>query len=75
MSFYRDGGQAYPVPPDANYGRAEKGMSLRDHFAAQALPALVAAHVGSAAWTPYEIASHAYLIADALLARRLEVTP
>lgn len=54
----------------------QDGMSLRDYFAAQALPAIIAAYVeangrciGSDHVRP-NCASHAYKFADAMLAER-----
>lgn len=59
------GGPAFPVSPDVNAGFT--GMTLRDHFAAKALPAVIALSPqgGWAGW-----AVDAYYMADAMLAAR-----
>ena len=44
------------------------GMSLRDYFAAQGLPALISRPRADVAWA--EVATTAYSIADAMLAER-----
>ena len=60
-----DGGPAFPVL--GNYAYSARGMSLRDYFAAQALPALLELKCH----TPIEdVASLAYIAADAMLAER-----
>lgn len=58
MASIDDGGPAFPSTDD-------KGMSLRDYFAGQAL-----AMGGIYNTTPEEKAAAAYAIADALLAQR-----
>lgn len=69
-----DGGSAFPIPdfvyPNGNISTGSSGMSLRDHFAAKALPALVrtALDLDHAKWDA--TAEHAYLIADAMLKER-----
>jgi hypothetical protein len=75
-----NGGPAFPVNT-SNVGNtgacyADSGMSLRDYFAAKALPAIVAAYVeanGRCVGTDhihYNCAAHAYRMADAMLAER-----
>lgn len=75
MTSLKDGGPAFPqafamsLPP-------EQGMTLRDYFAAKALPAIVDAYVeanGRCLGTEhihYNCAAHAYKMADAMLAAR-----
>ena len=66
-----DGGHAFPtlfIEPD--YGSGYRGMSLRDYFAAAALPQVDQRSHG----TLDEIALECYQIADAMLAAR-EVKP
>jgi len=66
-----NGGPAFPQPVEI-IGR---GMSLRDYFAAAALPAVLAAPTppawerGSVEWRE-QCAAEAYAIADAMLAQR-----
>lgn len=69
-----DGGPAFPVQLPAN---AEiDGMSLRDYFAAAALPALIAEYMratGACMGTDHfrnNVPTHAYAMADALLKER-----
>lgn len=73
MQVTNDGGWAFPQ----DYGT--RGMTLRDYFAAKALPAVVAAYIEGngrvigADHTPLNCAAHAYKFADAMLATRLDV--
>jgi hypothetical protein len=73
-----DGGQAFPVPvaftPLGHEVVGYEGQSLRDYFAAKALPALIAEmadvecddiHARASG-----LASEAYIYADAMLAAR-----
>lgn len=63
-----DGGPAFPnVPPDSQYSDWDKGMTLRDYFAAAALQGLLA-DGGGASWN--DDAKSAYLAADAMLKAR-----
>lgn len=76
-----DGGPAFPVDgvhPIAGglLPQASSGMTLRDYFAAHALPAIIAAYVeangrciGSDHVRP-NCAAHAYKFADAMLEAR-----
>lgn len=70
----KDGGPAFPLK-DPAMGDAQ-GMSLRDYFAGKAFPAVLAAYVeanGRCIGTDhvaYNCASHAYRMADAMLAAR-----
>lgn len=69
-----DGGPAFPVLNDRTENfrllHASSGMSLRDHFAGQALGGILAA-VASNGPTHYSaLAREAYLFADAMLIER-----
>ncbi|MFB3910456.1 MAG: hypothetical protein ACE15D_18860 [Candidatus Eisenbacteria bacterium] len=71
-----DGGPAFPTT-DPNYEAkyASAGMTLRDYFAARAIPIVAgqeALHptLGDEGPTYSGIASRAYLLADAMLAER-----
>ncbi len=82
MESDRTGGPAFPVPglhvPDALSVMPKEGMTLRDYFAAQILPAIYTgerlAREGSGLFQYYdwraELAKDAYLLADAMLAER-----
>ena len=61
-----DGGTAFPYPTQG--GRMCGGMSLRDYFAGQSLPGLLADPDISR--FPYAIAEKAYAYADAMIATR-----
>lgn len=79
-----DGGPAFPVPHDAitdengvrgyvsEYCSIDKGMTLRDYFAAQAMLALVNHRERSLCqtYTKGELAVEAYHYADAMLSAR-----
>ena len=67
-----DGGPAFPfkcqgptTAPEFYYG-----MSLRDHFAAQAMQGDIAHYGHENCWSPSDIATHAYEMADAMLIAR-----
>ena len=75
-----DGGPAFPTKPNTQPGfYLHHGMSLRDWFAGQALPAVIAA-TGAGQHMPatrdsdthieFAITRDAYFIADAMLAAR-----
>lgn len=78
-----DGGEAFPRPasvgPDYLTGEPaapvdpQKGMSLRDYFAAKAMAALIVSGNSSNKPTQHDIASGAYAVADAMLAARKAV--
>jgi len=73
VSNTNDGGPAFPNPIERSmrdFGTTDAypGMSLRDYFAAKAMPGLVFKqniHI-----PPKEMAKKAYAIADAMLAAR-----
>jgi hypothetical protein len=75
MTTKKTGGSAFPIyQPDMNVGDdAGPGMTLRDYFAGQALSRLTL----SSKWTSLdnsvrEMATVAYVLADAMLAEREE---
>jgi hypothetical protein len=59
---------AFPSPRDPKTGSDDKGMSLRDYFAAKALQGMLAEPSLKA--TPQEFAQRAYMVADAMLKAR-----
>lgn len=61
-----DNPNAFPV--STIDGFTDHGMSLRDHFAGQALAGLLSPHGCNA--SPVEFAEAAFCIADAMLAHR-----
>ena len=63
MNKNKTGGQAFPIESD--YG-SQKGMTLRDYFAAQTITQLEE----FAAYSPEEAAALAYRVADAMIAER-----
>ena len=72
-----DGGPAFPNVGDVRYTSEDQyGMTLRDYFAAKALPAIVSTYVeanGRCIGTdhfPRNCAIHAYNLADAMLKAR-----
>ena len=78
MSKEDDGGPAFPVSRYFRDGSVkepegkDKGMTLRDYFAAKALPGLIAAIMVNEChnWNPIDFAKESYLIADAMLQER-----
>ena len=61
-----DGGPAFPnVPPDSQYSDWDKGMTLRDYFAAAALQGLMANPNQIKSWREY--VECAYQTADIML--------
>lgn len=79
MTTPRDGGAAFPAERDAKqYDR--DGMSLRDYFAGQAIPGILAGRFLDALAINFDkdkageaIAKLAYEVADHMLAARAEV--
>ena len=59
---------AFPSPRDPKTGSDDKGMSLRDYFAAKALQGMLAEPSLKA--TPEEFAQRAYMVADAMMKAR-----
>lgn len=81
MSEINNGGPAFPVPglsglPNGQFIYPEMGMTLRDYFAAKALPAAYADYCESARKIGFDegwkmgVALDAYAMADAMLAAR-----
>ena len=73
MDQIEDGGQAFPLPEARDHlgiglYEAQRGMSLRDWFAGQAISGLVEEWPSNGA--AFEAAGIAYAIADAMLAVR-----
>jgi len=59
---------AFPSGHDPKTGTADKGMKMRDYFAAKALQGMIAEPSLKA--TPDEFAQKAYQMADAMLKAR-----
>lgn len=81
MTMQRGGGAAFPRPvsvdtrngtlPDGDSVVIEQdGMTLRDYFAAKALPSVIAILSEEESWTYEEAARDAYDIADTMLETR-----
>lgn len=77
MSKINDGGPAFPVSGDVgNLEEWKHGISLRDYFAAKALPAVYSDYCTSARALGFDedwktgVAIDAYAMADAMLAER-----
>ena len=62
------GGPAFPDPQE-NW-RGEKGMTLRDYFAAKAMQGFMANKSNPMHYQPEEDGQWAYMIADAMLKAR-----
>lgn len=75
MSAHEDGGPAFPRNPHSGEP-SDDGMTLRDYFAAKALPALCADYRDGARQTGFDhgwmdgVAMDAYEMADAMLKAR-----
>lgn len=70
MSIQNDGGPAFPnVPPDSQYSDWDKGMTLRDYFAAAALQGMMA-QFDPENELEHHIAKWSYKAADAMLKAR-----
>ncbi len=69
MSRHNNGGRAFPIPYDA----VARGMTLRDYFAAAALPGIMidppTKKMMGSDWGQY-IAAAAYELADAMIRER-----
>lgn len=79
MSALNDGGSAFPVPPErvnmvwdnAHWSYADRGMTLRDYFAGQALHGILMNYTTEKFGATEEmVARYAYRYADAMLAER-----
>ena len=60
------GGPAFPY----EFGSCNKGMTLRDYFAAKAMQGLLAAYQGKMEAEPKLCAEFSYFMADAMLKER-----
>ena len=71
MTTKHTGGNAFPVPNDANVNDQE-GMTLRDYFAAKAMQAvpMQQGHLHDIPECYARIAQHAYKMADSMLEAR-----
>jgi len=61
---------AFPAKRDTNH---TPGMSLRDYFAVEAMSGLLADEYIRTHWSAERIADHAYMMADAMVARGVKV--
>jgi hypothetical protein len=61
---------AFPTVLPKDWDSVNEGMTLRDYFAAQALPALIALYCNTEA--PREITKRSYRMADLMLEARDE---
>jgi hypothetical protein len=74
------GGPAFPMnwvkqeAPNLNVILEQRGMSLRDYFAAKAMQATVQAWISTSQYpsTDFDVAANAYAVADAMLEARKE---
>jgi hypothetical protein len=88
VSAQNNGGPAFPVDTgstgDVEYGDFGHqtgnttwqfpGMTLRDYFAAKAMPTMISmCQYADGAWDHATVAQNAYALADAMLAERAEV--
>lgn len=64
------GGPAFPVSLPGIGDNGWQGMTLRDWFAGQALPQVLAMDTRGSDLTPFDLARVAYEVADAMLAER-----
>lgn len=68
------GGPAFPVFPTDNHAGVDYGMTLRDYFAAKAIPTCInLAHNQDGSWDEVSVAVAAYAVADAMIAERAKV--
>ena len=66
----RTGGQAFPGPVPPGQATPQKGMTLRDYFAAKAMHALVEKYEREDAIIPDTVAERSYQYANAMLEAR-----
>jgi hypothetical protein len=71
MSNTNNGGPAFPAEVWSSDGVPEhsEGMTLRDYFAAKAMPTIYAEALGGEDWRD-DVAREAYRMADAMLKAR-----
>lgn len=75
MSKIDDGGLAFPVPA-TEFNERYSGMTLRDYFAAAALQGFLANSSNEFVMLRHvNLASEAYMVADAMLTARKEEQP
>ncbi len=66
-----DNPMAFPRPGFEQCAGMQDGMTLRDYFAAAALPTMIHMSAnGDDGWNEDAVAAGAYLVADAMLAAR-----
>lgn len=75
MAGKLDGGPAFPSVADEECSSVERGMTLRDWFAGQAMQGELASQnkadgIWSSASNVHGLAAWAYLVADAMIAER-----
>lgn len=75
MRNHKDDYPAFWTPMDIDGDGLEKGMTLRDYFAAKAMQSAIAGHLAHYGhelnyWPPKEISQYAMEVADAMLAER-----
>ena len=70
MSTQKEGGPAFPSPRWEGWGSPQEGMTLRDYFAAKAMPPMLHANAGRWAGNYAAYAKMAYEFADAMLEAR-----
>ena len=70
-----DGGPAFPCVSESK--PEDRGLSLRDYFAGQAIAGMLASESeADRSYKPHQLADRAYDVADAMLAeRQKEVEP
>ena len=63
---------AFPSTHHNGWGEPEKGMTLRDYFAAKAMEAFISGWIERNIYPPNDlvVAEHAYSLADAMLKTR-----
>ncbi|WP_434456536.1 hypothetical protein JQR85_13685 [Stutzerimonas urumqiensis] len=69
-AFPHEGGNKFMSGNEIRKTLPSSGMTLRDYFAAKAMPQLMAFHGERLGWEHNNIAAEAYHIADAMLAAR-----
>lgn len=71
MSKVNDGGPAYPCVTTTE--PEDRGMSLRDYFAALAMQSIVRNSAESYSASASRVAEKAYMMADGMIAERVKV--
>ena len=71
MDWNKAGGAAFPLKEPMTHD--ELGMTLRDYFAAKALPTMISmCQYADGEWDHGTVAQNAYALADAMLAERAQ---